>query len=128
MARQQTRAAGEADPVAQYLAALTEHDTGALEDAWPGEVVIHDPRAGEVRGHRNLRRYLRQNQSWLAELDARTERVATIGEGGRAVVELLARLTHQGREIAWPVAVVAPDGLLAAVRVYDDVQAPVGRH
>jgi ketosteroid isomerase-like protein len=107
LARQQTRAAGQADPVAQYMTALAERDTGFLEDAWPGEVVIHDPRAGEVRGHRNLRRYLRQNQSWLAELRARTEQVASTVGDGRAVVELLAYLTRHGRDIAWPVAVVA---------------------
>jgi hypothetical protein len=33
LARRQTRAAGQADPVAQYLTALSERDTAALEDA-----------------------------------------------------------------------------------------------
>jgi hypothetical protein len=51
LARRQTRAAGKADPVGQYFAALNEGDTRALETVWPGEVVIYDPRAGEVRGH-----------------------------------------------------------------------------
>jgi ketosteroid isomerase-like protein len=130
LARQQTRAAGQADPVAQYLTALAERDTGALEDAWPGEVVIQDPRAGEVRGHRSLRRYLRQNQSWLAELRARTERVATIAGDGRAVVELLARLTRDGRDIAWPVAVVAesPDDRSVVFRTYCSQMPITGRH
>ena len=35
--------AGQADPVAQYLAALNKGDTHALETVWPGEVVIYDP-------------------------------------------------------------------------------------
>ena len=54
LARRQTRAAGQADPVAQYFTALNEGDTHLLEDVWPGEVVVYDPRAGEIRGHRQL--------------------------------------------------------------------------
>jgi len=107
LARRQTRAAGQADPVAQYFAALNTGDARALETAWPGEVVIHDPLAGEIRGHKQLRQFVRQNQSWLGALDARTETVASTVVGGRAVVELLAHLTDDGRELAWPVAVVA---------------------
>ena len=107
LARSQTRAAGVADPVAQYFAALNKGDARLLEDVWPGEVVVYDPRAGEVRGHRQLRRFVSRNLSWLAGLHARTETVACTAAGGRAVVELLAHLDHQGRELAWPVAVVA---------------------
>ena len=92
LARRQTRAAGQADPVAQYLTALNEGDTHALETVWPGEVVVYDPRAGEVRGHRQLRQFVRQNQAWLAERHARIETVASTRVGGRAVVELLAHL------------------------------------
>ena len=142
LARQQTRAAGQADPVAQYLTALNKGDTHLLEDAWPGEVVVYDPRAGEIRGHRELRRFVSHNLSWLAGLHARTETVARTVIGGRAVVELQAHLDHHGRELAWPVAVVrwgrhdlppqaglgvyerGPDGLLAAARVYDDIEPP----
>src|SRR5208282_4547413 len=132
LARRQARAAGRADPVAQYFAALNEGDTHDLETAWPGEVVIYDPRAGEIRGHKRLRRFVSQNQSWLAERHARIETVASTVVGGRAVVELLAHLAGDGREgdgregdgregdgregdgregdgreLAWPVAVVA---------------------
>src|SRR5947199_10834181 len=107
LARRQTRAAGHADPVGQYLTALSSGDTGAVEDVWPGEVVVHDPRAGEVRGHRQLRRFVRTNQSWLAEHGARIETVAATAVGRRAVVELLAHLSDGEGELAWPVAVVA---------------------
>ena len=118
LARRQTRAAGQADPVAQYFTALNEGDTHALETVWPGEVVIYDPRAGEIRGHKQLRRFVRQNQSWLAERHARIETVASTVVGGRAVVELLAHLAgDDGRELAWPVAVVAesPDDSVGGV-------------
>ena len=36
LARLQTRAAGQADPVGQYFAALNKGDTHALETVWPG--------------------------------------------------------------------------------------------
>jgi hypothetical protein len=38
LARRQTRAAGKADPVGQYVAALNQGDTHVLETAWPGQV------------------------------------------------------------------------------------------
>ena len=60
LARRQTRAMGRADPVGQYLTALNEGDTHALETVWPAEVVVYDPRAGTVRGHRQLRQFVRQ--------------------------------------------------------------------
>ncbi len=120
LARRQTRAEGQADPVAQYLAALSQGETHALETIWPGEVVVYDPRAGEVRGHRQLRQFVHRNQSWLAKCQARIETVAATCVGGRAVVELLAHLTDEGPEVAWPVAVVAesPDDRSVVFRTY----------
>jgi ketosteroid isomerase-like protein len=120
LARRETRTAGRADPVGQYFTALDNGDTGALEDVWSGEVVVRDPRAGEVRGHRQLRRFVRRNQDWLAERHARIETVASTCVGGRAVVELLAHLVDGGREVAWPVAVVAesPDDRSVVFRTY----------
>jgi ketosteroid isomerase-like protein len=120
LARRQTRAAGLADPVGQYFTALNKGDTHALETVWPGEVVVYDPRAGEIRGHKQLRRFVSQNQSWLAERHARIETVAATCADGRAVVELLAHLADDGRELAWPVAVVAesPDDRSVVFRTY----------
>ena len=116
----QTRAAGQADPVGQYFTALTSGDTHALEDVWPGEVVVYDPRAGEIRGHKQLRQFVRRNESWLVGRHARTTTVASTCAGGRAVVELLAHLDGDGRELAWPVAVVAesPDDRSMVFRTY----------
>ena len=120
LARSQTRAAGLADPVGQYFAALNQGDARALETVWPGEVVIYDPRAGEVRGHREVHRFISRNLSWLAGLHAEAERVAVTSAGGRAVVELLAHIDHEGGKLAWPVAVVAesPDDLSVVFRTY----------
>jgi hypothetical protein len=120
LARRQTRAAGQADPVTQYFTALNSGDTHVLETVWPGEVVVYDPRAGEIRGHKQLRRFVSRNQSWLAGQHARTETVASTVVGGRAVVELLAHLAVGGRELAWPVAVVAesPDDRSVVFRTY----------
>jgi hypothetical protein len=94
LARRQTRAAGLADPVGQYFTALNKGDTHVLETVWPGEVVVYDPRAGEIRSHKQLRRFVSHNLSWLAGLHARTETVASTCAGGRAVVEPLAHLDH----------------------------------
>ena len=54
LARSQTRAAGQADPVGQYVDALNQGDTHAFQTVWPGEVVVYDPRCGEMRGHKRL--------------------------------------------------------------------------
>src|SRR3954447_21453831 len=120
LVRRQTSDAGQADPVAQYFTALNNGDSRALEDVWPGEVVVYDPRAGQIRGHTQLRRFISRNQSWLAGRDARTETVASTTAGGRAVVELMAHRAGDGPELAWPVAVVAesPDDRSVVFRTY----------
>ncbi len=92
LARRDIRAASLADPVGQYLTALANGDTHLLDKAWPGHVIVFDPRAGEIRGHRELRRFIRRNQLWLAERGARPETIGTTRVAGRAVVELLVQL------------------------------------
>src|SRR5580704_8608214 len=106
LARRQTQAAGRADPVAEYFTALNQGDTHVLETVWPGEVVVYDPRAGEIRGHKRLREFVSTNQSFFAERHARTETLAS------TVVD--------GREVAWPIAVVAesPDDQSVVFRTY----------
>lgn len=91
-----------------------------LETAWPGEVADYDPHYGEVRGHKRLRQFVRRSQSLLAERNARTETVASALAGDRAVVELLAHVAIDGRELAWPVAMVAesPDDRSVVFRSY----------
>jgi hypothetical protein len=56
----------------------------------------------------------------MVERHARTETVASTVVGDRAVVELLAHLTHDGRDLSWPVAVVAesPDDRSVVFRTY----------
>jgi len=129
LARRQTLTTGRADPVGRYLASLTDGDTPALEAVWPGEVVVYDPRAGEVRGHRRLRRFVRENRTWLVARHARIETIAAIGIGGRAVVELLAHLDDGGTTAAWPVAVVAESPAEESVefRTYCSQMAVDGR-
>jgi SnoaL-like domain len=130
LARRQTRAAGQADPVTQYFELLNSGDTRPLETVWPGEITVLDPLAGQIRGHRELHRFVRQNQSWLGGLHARTDRVAQTAAGGRAVVELLAHVRSDGADLAWPVAVIAesPDGLSVVFRTYCRVWPITGPH
>jgi limonene-1,2-epoxide hydrolase len=129
LARRERRQAGHADPVGQYFAALTHGDPHDLEDVWPGQVVVYDPRAGEVRGHRQLHKFISRNVSWLAGLHARTETVASTVVGARAVVEVLAYLIQDGQEVAWPVAVVAesPDDRSVVFRTYCSQWPVAGR-
>jgi hypothetical protein len=126
LARRETRAAGQADPVAQYLTALTKGDAHELETTWPGHVVVLDPHAGEVRGHRELRHFVRTTEAFLADHLVGVEHVASTSVPGRAVVELLAHLDLDGDEVPWPVAVVAEtDGEISATfRTYGS-QSPV---
>jgi hypothetical protein len=67
LARKQTRAQGQADPIGQFFTALNNGDAHLLETAWPGHVVVYDPRAGEISGHRHLRHFVQANQAWMAE-------------------------------------------------------------
>jgi ketosteroid isomerase-like protein len=129
LARRATRSAGRADPVTQYLAALHDGDVHGLETVWPGTVVVHDPRAGQVRGHRQLRRYIARNKTWLGDRRARIETVHSTCMPGRAVVELLAHLPDDDGEVDWPIAVVAesPDERSVEFRIYCSQRPVDGR-
>jgi hypothetical protein len=120
LARLELRAEGQTDPVAQYIDALSRGSSRALEAAWPGQVLIYDPRAGRIHGHRELRRFVRDNNSWFSEHNAHVETLASIRVPGRAVVELVAHLGLDGAEVAWPVAIVAEstDNLSVVFRTY----------
>jgi ketosteroid isomerase-like protein len=120
LSREEVRAVGLADPVGEYLAALRAGDVRILEKVWPGDVEIDDPRGGQIRGHRKVRQFISSNVSWLADRRARAETVAVTRAVGRAVVELRARLDHDGGELLWPVAVVAesPDDRSVVFRTY----------
>jgi hypothetical protein len=128
LARLETRAAGHADPVAQYLHALAEGRTRTLETVWPGHIEIFDPYAGDVHGHRHLRTFVRNSQAFLADHLLDVEPVASTSVRGRAVVELLAHLNLDGDAVTWPVAVVAesPDDQSVTFRTYGS-QWPVVR-
>jgi hypothetical protein len=107
LARKQTHAAGRADPVGQYVAALIGGDPHAIEDAWPERVVVFDPRAGEVHGHRDLKDFVRRSRGLLAQFQARIDPQEQTVVPGRAVMELLGHVTFEGTERPWPVAIVA---------------------
>ncbi len=129
LVRRETRVAGRDDPVTQYLNALTEGDADGLEIVWPGEVLVYDPLAGKIQGHRHLRKFVRQSQAWLADHLTGTEIVASTLSEERAVVEVHAHLTLDGIDVLWPVAVVAesPDEASVVFRTYCS-QWPVVGH
>ena len=61
------------------------------------EVVVYDPRAGEIRGHKQLRRFVSHNHVLAGRAPGPIETVACTHVRGRAVVELLAHLADDGR-------------------------------
>ena len=131
LARRQRRSVGLADPVQLYFNAVETGRTDELDEIWPGHVAIYDPREGEVRGHRQLRQFVRNNQSLWAERHVRIETVGSICSGGRAVVELLAHLDdYAGQPVDWPIAVVAesPDELAVVFRTYCSQWPVDGQH
>jgi hypothetical protein len=130
LVRRQTRSAGLADPVGEYVTALEHGDVEELETVWPGKVIVFDPRYGEVSGHRQLRTFVRRSQRLLEERHAQIETVASTWGQGRAVVELVARLAGEdGREVEWPIAVVAesPDDRSVVIRTYCSQRPVDGR-
>ncbi len=129
LARREIGDAGHADPVAQYLTALTRGDAHALETTWPGHIVVLDPYAGEVHGHRALHHFVQTSQAFLADRLMDVEQVATTHAGDRAVVELLAHLQLDGAPVLWPVAVVVQwdDDRSVTFRTYGS-QWPVVGH
>jgi hypothetical protein len=96
LARLQTRAARQADPVGQYVDALNKGDTHLLETVWPGEVVVYDPPLR--RGPRPLAaEAVRQAESILARRAPRPRRDGGLhGRRGHdpALPELLWDLRH----------------------------------
>ena len=98
LARQQTRSRGQADPVAEYFGALQSGARPRPGNGVAGRRGDLRPAPGEVRGHHQLRKFVRENQSRLARLHATIETVASTLVGDRAVVELLAHLADsEGR-------------------------------
>jgi limonene-1,2-epoxide hydrolase len=107
LARHYNRRTGYEDPVGLYLEALNSGHSSDLEDVFSGEVVVHDPHRGEIRGHRRLRQFVSESQKMLDERHARIERGATIVIPGRAVMELTVHLEVDGKMVDWPAAIVA---------------------
>lgn len=104
---------------------------GRLLEAYPGGVVVDEPRAGRVEGRSALEAYGRSSEAWLRERRAGTTAVATTIGPGRAVGEFGVELTDAGRTFVLPVAVVVePDPARRAVsiRVYHSQWPLLGHH
>jgi limonene-1,2-epoxide hydrolase len=128
LARRHSVAEGRSDPVTGYVAALQQGDATALETAWP-TVVVHDPRAGLVTGHRQLKAFVRQSGRRLAPYKPEFETIASTAVDGRAVVELLAHMSQKDGTIDWPITVVAEasDNRSVVFRTYCSQFRPEGR-
>jgi hypothetical protein len=130
-ARQAQVRSALADPVGTFIWAVQGGDLGGIEDAWPVEVVVHDPRAGRIAGHRQFKQFVKTSAAWLTERQARAEPMATTTTNGRIVVELLVHTVQDGRRIDWPFAAVAEpsaDGQAIQFRSYYSQWPLTGHH
>jgi hypothetical protein len=119
------------DWLAEVRDALLAGIPERLLEAYPGGVMVDEPRAGRVEGRSGLEAYGRSSESWLRERHATiTAGATTIGQG-RAVGEFDVELTDAGRTFALPVAVVVePDPARRAVsiRIYHSQWPLLGHH
>ena len=121
LARRQTRAAGQADPVGAVLRRAEQR-----RPARAGDGVARrggGPRPPRRRGPRPPAAAASSSAGTRPGWPSATpgsRRWPPTCVGGRAVVELLAHLADDGRELAWPVAVVAesPDDRSVVFRTY----------
>jgi hypothetical protein len=147
LARRQTRAEGQADPAGQYFKALNKGDTHVLEKVWPGEVAALAAGDAELvastfapdgyycepggpsfahRGTAELRSFF--TACFSAGGGIGLQHCAVTDDGVRCALEY--NCVRWGSHDLPPQAGLGvyergPDGLLAAARVYDDVEAPV---
>lgn len=118
MAADGKAAASTADAVRDYVESVHSGvpDLGGFSTE---HVVLHDPRAGRVQGSEEFLAFVESSSKWLAARNVRAEWVASTVTSGRAVGELVAHLTIDGKEVPWPIAVVAEKGRdHAEFRVY----------
>jgi hypothetical protein len=144
-----------ANPIARYLALLTEGNAQAILDLCAGEPHIDDPLGGHILGGSAVRDFLAERHAWLRERAARVEmvrvtqglssspvvtnpylcvppiRVGSNQNVRRTVTETILHLTDAGRSIPLPVAVageVDDAGKVYGIRVYHSLWPLYGAH
>ena len=130
LARRETRAAGQVDPVGQYLTAIEDGDAHALETVWPGEVEVLDPlgrRDAAVTGNCGSSSG-RVRPCWPSAMPPSRPSPRRRAEGAPSS-STSPHLDRDGRRISWPVAVVAesPDERSVVFRTYCSQWPVVGR-
>jgi hypothetical protein len=125
MAAKGRAAENTADALRSYLDSVRLGDAGFPTD----RIVLHDPRAGRVEGAEAFEDFAKSSSRWLGEHGARAEWVEATATPGRAVGELVAHLTVDGREVPLPIAVVAEEKAdHPEFRVYYSQWPLLGRH
>lgn len=115
--------------ITAYFDTLLAGDSARLLSGFDGAPAIDDPLAGRVRGARDVERFVRACQAWLAERSARIEPLRTTRLERRTVFEALVYL-HLPALTELPVAIVGDHAgeLLSAIRVYHSLWPLEGTH
>lgn len=114
-----------------YLPCLLEGRLGDLAEWLGPHPSVDDPMGGAVTGAAAFEDHVAERSRWLRERSARLEHIRTTHTPERTVVEWVAHLDHQGRQVPLPVAVVGshPDVVgLEQVRVYHSMWPLEGEH
>jgi hypothetical protein len=136
-------------PVSRYVPLLIEGDLQGLLDLFGDAPRVNDPRLGWIEGAR-FEPFVAASHEGLSERQARVEHRTTTFTNRGAVEECVLSLVRRDRTIRLPVAIAAVissdtlaevhvllphqagiavyerarTGLLAATRIYDDVELP----
>jgi hypothetical protein len=147
---------GEKLIAVNYFAGLMAGEIDALIDSFAGEPELHHPVRGRIKGARALAAFVTEANAWLEQRDASIEDVDLVVTERRGVEEVLVHLAGEAGQVDLPVAIVADrqrdrridelrwgrtelppeagvavyvrgeSGKLAAARIYDDSDPPLG--
>jgi hypothetical protein len=127
------RAKGRRDRLSAvpYFAGLMAGETDALIGSFAGELELHHPVRGRVKGARAFERFVVETNAWLAERNAAFDDVDLVVSDLRTVEEVVLRLDGNAGRVELPVAIAADrdeEARLIELRIYSSTWPLTGGH